>query len=112
MGFAIFNSFLLSFYWIDILAGELFALVVYLSDGYLKIRDDETDTEGMLLSCFSPDDGSSEVKIKAQKRFFSLAAQLPLDLQMVLCNRTFRLRTSIIKKTHSEEGFKKFAKEW
>lgn len=73
------------------MAGSLFALAVYLSDGYLRIP------EG-----FKPE---KEKEVK----FFVLISRLPLDLQMVLCNRVFDLGHSIIKRNHSEKGFIKFA---
>lgn len=68
--------------------------MVFLSDGYLEIQRDLAD----------------ETRAKAHK-FFSLALQLPMDLQVVLCNRVFGIEDSVIKSTHSERGFRKFAKE-
>lgn len=86
---------------IEPLAGELFALVVYFSDGYLEIPTEvKEEVEG----------NQNEKRVKAH-RFFSLATQLPMDLQMVLCNRAFGLETSVIRRIHYEEGFKKLAKE-
>lgn len=79
------------------MAGELFALVIYLADGYLKISGEA--------------EGNEENQPKAS-RFFALAAQLPMDLQMVLCNRVFGSGGSTIKRFHSEKGFRKFAKKF
>lgn len=70
--------------------------MVYLSDGYLETRKE-------------PIAFKHEKRIKAQK-FFELALRLPMDLQMVLCNRAFGVDASIIKKIYSEKGFKEFAK--
>jgi len=52
---------------VDALAAEMFALVVFVSDGLLQINVSTTPTPAA--------------------RFFSIAAQLPLELQMVLCYR-------------------------
>ena len=49
---------------------ELFALVVFYSDGLLKLHAFETE----------------KVK-KKTKRFFAIAKQLPVELQMLLCHR-------------------------
>ena len=49
---------------LDELAAEMFALVVFVSDGILQIKD-------------TPPSPAA--------RYFSIAAQLPLELQMVLC---------------------------
>jgi len=51
---------------VDELAAEMFALVVFVSDGLLQINDTTPSPAA---------------------RFFSIAAQLPLELQMVLCFR-------------------------
>jgi len=52
---------------LDELAAEMFALVVFVSDGLLQIKDTTTTTPAA--------------------RFFSIANQQPLELQMVLCYR-------------------------
>lgn len=66
--------------------------MVFLSDGFLKIPEDQAD------------------EMNGALKFFSLSVRLPMDLQMVLCNRVFGLGTSIVKALDSEEGFRKFAK--
>ena len=72
--------------------------MVFLSDGYLKVpAKEEAEQIGV-------------AKGMQAQRFFSLASQLPMELQMVLCNRVFGLEGSIIKQIHSEKGFKKFVK--
>lgn len=78
------------------MAGDLFSLVVYVSDQYLRVPEDQV--------------AGNEEKQKAW-RFFNLAARLPMDLQMVLANRVFGLgHLPFIKRVHSENGFRKFAK--
>lgn len=93
--FQLMDSFFL-FLLVELRAGELFALAVYLSDGHLEIQQ-------------SQDDINEEKRAKA-KRFFSLTTQLPMDLQMVLCNRVFGFQDLFIKISTSEKGFRKFAK--
>jgi len=74
-------------------AAEMFALVVFVSDGLLQIRD----------TASSP----------PAARFFSIAAQLPLELQMVLCLRQVGSDKEIILGDESEAAFEELArKHW
>ena len=75
---------------IDELAAEVFALVVFVSDGLLQIKDTTTTTPAA--------------------RFFSIAARLPLELQMVLCFRQMGSAKEIIPGKESEMAFKELAK--
>ena len=43
-------------------------------------------------------------------RFFAIASQLPLELQMVLCHRAFGSRKDLILIKHSEPAFKKLTR--
>ena len=52
---------------LDDLAAEMFALVVFVSDGLLQINDTAT--------------------LSPAARFFNIARRLPLEIQMVLCFR-------------------------
>jgi len=70
---------------LDDLAAEMFALVVFGSDGLLQIKD----------TTQSP-----------AARFFSIASQLPLELQMVLCFRQVGSVKEIIPGKDSEAAFK------
>ena len=65
--------------------GHLFALVVYHSDSFVIINERlaHADTQ----------------------RFFRLCARLPLEVQMVLCNRAFGSPKDIILSRNSEPGF-------
>ena len=74
--------------WYDELA-EMFAVVVFVSDGLLEIKD----TTPSLAA-----------------RFFSIAALLPLELQMVLCNRLVGSGKEIIPGKESEVAFKELAR--
>jgi len=78
---------------LDDLAAEMFAMVVFVSDGLLKIKDTTTTPAA---------------------RFFSIVARLPLELQMLLCFRQVGSAKEIILGKESEVAFKSLAKnlEW
>jgi len=69
-------------------AAEMFALVFFVSDGLLQVRDTTPSPAA---------------------RFFQIATQLPLELQMVLCYRVVGSAKEIIQAQDSEEGFKTLA---
>ena len=73
---------------LDELAAEMFALVVFVSDGLLQIKDTTPPAA----------------------RFFSIAAQLPLELQIVLCFRQVGSAKEIILGKESEVAFKELAR--
>jgi len=73
----------------DKLAAEMFALVVFVSDGLLQVQDTKITTPAA--------------------RFFSIAAQLPLELQVVLCHRQLGSGKEIISGKESEVSFKSLA---
>jgi len=75
--------------WYDEAAAEMFAIVVFVSDGLLQIKE-------------------TTIPSPAGK-FFSIAAQLPLELQMVLCYRVVRSPKEIIPGKESEAAFKALA---
>jgi len=75
---------------LDDLAAEMFALVVFVSDGLLQIKDTKITTPAA--------------------RFFSIVAQLPLELQMVLSYRMVGSGKEIIPGKDSEVAFKLVAK--
>ena len=77
--------------WYDEMAAEMFALVVFVSDGLLQIKDPTTTTPAA--------------------RYFSIAAQLPLELQMVLCHRFVGSFKEIIPGKDSEVAFKELARK-
>ena len=70
---------------VDELAAEMFALVVLVSDGILQIKDTTTPSPAA--------------------RFFSIARQLPLELQMVICYRMVESGKEIIPGKDSEAAF-------
>ena len=76
--------------WYDEAAAEMFALVVFVSDGLLQFKDTTTTTPAV--------------------RFFKIITQLPLELQMVLCFRQVGSDKEIIPGKESEVAFKKLAR--
>ena len=66
---------------------EVFALVVFLSDGLLHVSES------------TPQQQQQQRESNARK-FFQIAAQLPLELQMVLCNRVFGSRKDLVLAKH------------
>jgi len=78
---------------VDEVAAEMFALVVFVSDGLLITK-------------------ATGVKAGAKRtRFFNIARQLPLELQMVLCFRQVGLSKEIILGQESEAAFKELARK-
>ena len=72
---------------LDALAAEMFAMVVFVSDGLLQVNDSTTPAA----------------------RFFNCAKSLPLELQMVLCYRVVGSAKEIIHGKDSEAAFKSLA---
>ncbi len=64
-------------------AAMVYAMTVLRSDGYLRNSADE----------------------QSGHRFFNIASQLPLELQMVLCNRLAGLSCDLIARSASEKAF-------
>ena len=47
---------------------------------------------------------------KKAERFFQIAQELPIEVQMVLCNRNFGAGKDAILAKHSEPAFKRLGK--
>jgi len=75
----------------DELAAEMFAKVVFVSDGLLQITD-RTPTPAA--------------------RFFKIASRLPLELQMVLCSRVAGSPREIVSALDGESAFRDLARFW
>ena len=74
--------------WYDDAAAEMFAMMVFVSDGLLQFK-------------------ATGVKAGAKRtRFFNIACQLPLELQMVLCFRQVGSSKEIIQGKDTERAFK------
>jgi len=76
--------------WYDEAPAEIFALVVFVSDGLLQINDTTTPSSAA--------------------RYFSIARRLRLELQMMLCHRVVGSAKEIIPGKESEVAFKSLAK--
>ena len=70
-------------------AGETFATIVYYCDGYLNLVD----------------------RSSKAGRFFSIAKKLPLELQMILCNRLHDMEGDLIPGVMREKSLKFVAKD-
>jgi len=79
----------------ETLAAEVFAVLVLLSDGFLAHRENTRFTEAERLA----------------RRFLVIGEQLPLELQMVLCNRMFGLASSIQLSMNTEPAFRLVVRE-
>ena len=75
--------------WHDEAAAEMFALVVFVSDGLLQIN---------------------ETTPSPAARFFSITRRLPLELQMVVCHLVVGSSKEIIPGKDSEVAFKSLAR--
>ena len=67
--------------------------MVFYSDGFLRNSDGP---------------GPADPKVK---RFLTICAALPLELQMTLCNRMFRSPRNIVSTKDSEPAFKWLARD-
>jgi len=76
--------------WYDELAAEMFAIVVFVSDGLLQVKDTTPPSPAA--------------------RYFGIARRLPLELQMMLCHRVVGSTKEIIPGKDSEVAFKELAK--
>jgi len=74
----------------DPFISDTFALLVFLCDGLLTLKPETSDAA----------------------RFFQAARRLPLELQMVLCNRMFGSRKDIVLIRNSEPAFKRVARQF
>ena len=76
----------------DSFISDLFALVIFLCDDLLTMSAEPTVTD------------------KKATRFFQIVHHLPMELQMVICNRVFGAGKGIVLTKHSEPAFKKLGK--
>ena len=80
----------------DSLSAEAFALIVFLCDSYLELRETMPTTPVSSIS--------------GAVRLFQVARQLPMDLQMVLCNRLYGSAKTLILTRNSEPEFVNLAR--
>jgi len=76
---------------LDELAAEVFALTVFLCDGFLQLKPASHPTA-------------------AATRFFAITVMLPMELQMVLCHRAVGSMKQTILHKDSEAAFKSLAR--
>ena len=76
---------------VDEMAAEMFAMVVFVSDGLLQVTQRNQSTT-------------------AAAKFFSIVSRLPLELQIMLCYRLVGSSKEIIHGKDSEMAFKELAK--
>ena len=84
----------------DAFISDLFALVVFLCDDFLSVSTESS-------SSTSP---PSSTTSKKAARFFQIAHCLPMELQMVLCNRVFGAGKNSVLTKHSEPAFKRLGR--
>ena len=68
-------------------------MVIFLCDGLLTV-----------------DANSSSASLKKAARYFKMSQKLPLELQMVLCNRAFGAAKDTVLTKHSEPAFKRLGR--
>ena len=73
------------------LSADLFAMVVLLCDGHIRLGPRAA---------------------KRQQRFFKIAESLPMDLQMVLCNRVFRCAGAVVSTANIDISLKKSVRKF
>jgi len=93
----------------DLDCADLFALVVFLCDGLLQLRDAPASSPSSTATSSEIPSVSFTAKdtppFGNARRFFGIAAKLPLELQMVLCRRAFNLAKDSISPTESGTAF-------
>ena len=77
---------------LNLVIGDLFALIVLHTDDYFKV----------------PKDNQSVVEITSQHRFFGITSKLPMELQMVISHRVFESSGEIVLVKDSKLGFQKY----
>jgi len=80
--------------WHDVLAAELFAAVIFFCDGFLALQQHYIGERDLSLFLFG-----------YVVRFLLMTARLPLELQMLICNRALESPKTIIRTAHSEPAF-------
>jgi hypothetical protein len=76
------------------LSGMLFALIIFLSDKFLQLNEQKSDNG----------------KTRAALRFFKLITNLPMEIQMIICNFYGGVNQIFIRMEHSNNEFKALAR--
>ena len=80
--------------WYDKMGAEVFALVVFVSDGFLEVG------------------AGKEAHYLGTTKFFGIARKLPVELQMLLCRRVVGLTKELISSKDRETAFKTLATKY
>jgi len=86
------------------MAAEVFALMVFHCDGLLELRGNPRYPLGLMKQ------QTRKLKLERQKRFFTIAQRLPIELQMVLCHRLVGLAKVNIAVKRRELAFMALAR--
>ena len=91
----------------EILSGEVFSLVVLLCDNYIALKPlpASSSSSSTIPNASLKEDGEA-----GARRFLLIAMVLPIEIQMVLCNRLFSLDKDVVASRHSEPSFRKLLK--
>jgi len=96
------------------MAAEIYALVVFVSDGLLCVRGATTTTTTIAatppVAAGVAHDTFTTVSTAGAARFFKIAERLPLELQMMLCNIVLGFREDIISSNLTEVEFRDLAR--
>jgi len=90
----------------DPFISDLFSLIIFLCDDLL------TFTQNTKLPLFTPPFFAifTDTATNKMVRFFHMAQKLPMELQMMLCNRAFGSMKDFVSTQHSEPAFRHLAK--
>ena len=101
------------------LIADTFALVVFVCDDFYTLRGNRATTSAATTATSATsattwpkilDTAEGSSKLEGATRYLQIASQLHLDLQMVLCNRTWGLARDLIPCQEREAAFKKLSK--
>jgi hypothetical protein len=91
--------------------GETFGLIIFFSDDFFTLKaDNKASTSSTTTTTTSRPTGRQEEREDKAKRFFRIARKLPMELQMMLCNRMFNSPKDLVLRKDSEPAFKRLAK--
>jgi hypothetical protein len=100
------------FFFVDTLAANLFTCVVLFSDEFFKIRKVANRFSVRKLDKESRIHREEErVKISNATRFFAIARKIPMEIQMMLCNRVYALSRDLVSSINREISFCRILEE-
>ena len=82
----------------EYLAGIYFSIMVFTSDGHLRLREELLQQQQQ---------GSEpELAVQSTIRYFAISQRLPMEMQMVLSNRTHRVSRDLVASVNVERGLR------